>query len=433
MTVATLCRDCGRETASTPPDGACAACGSRRLIGHAELRELAIAHVDCDAFYAAVEKRDDPSLTDKPVVIGAAKRGVVAACCYVARRYGVHSAMPMFKALKACPDAVVIPPDMAKYSRVGREVRDLMRALTPLVEPISIDEAFLDLNGTEALHGANPAKTLAGFARRVEDEIGISVSIGLSYNKYLAKIASDLDKPRGFAVIGQAEAETFLAEKPVGLLWGVGRVTQDRLSQDGILLIGDLRAHDENTLVARYGSIGHRLARFARGEDARSVTPDRAVKSVSSETTFASDIDDLEQLRVKLWRQCEHVARRLRKKKLAGKTVTLKLKSTDFRILTRQRQLGDPTQLARVMFEACEIMLRAEVRPGRRFRLLGVGAGELVSDADADPPDLFNHGAQRAAKIEHVLDELHDRFGEEAPRTGRGLRAKQAAKPPQRG
>jgi len=364
-------------------------------------------------------------LVDKPVIVGGAKRGVVAACCYIARRYGVHSAMPMFKALKACPDATVISPNMDKYSRVGRDVRNLMRELTPLVEPISIDEAFLDLSGTEALHGANPASTLGGFVRRVEEAIGITISIGLSYNKYLAKIASDLEKPRGFTVIGRAEATEFLAGKPVGLLWGVGRVTQDRLSQDGIHLIGDLRAHDEATLVARYGAIGHRLYRFARGEDSRSVTPGRAVKSISSETTFSHDIDDLDQLKATLWRQCERVARRLRKKNLAGKTVTLKLKSSNFQILTRQRQLEDPTQLARVMFDACEIMLRAEVGRGRRYRLLGVGAGQLVADTEADPPDLFNPVAQRAAKLEHVLDDLHDRFGEGALQSGRGLRPKQ--------
>ena len=192
----TLCRDCGRRP---PPDaGTCPACGSARVLCHGELHDLAIAHLDCDAFYAAIEKRDRPELRDVPVIVGGRHRGVVAACCYVSRTYGVHSAMPMFQALRVCPDAVVVRPDMKKYAAVGRQVRAMMLELTPLVEPLSIDEAFMDLSGTETLHSASPAKTLAGLARRVEEELSITVSIGLSYNKFLAKIASDLDKPRGF-------------------------------------------------------------------------------------------------------------------------------------------------------------------------------------------------------------------------------------------
>src|SRR5438477_7592212 len=225
-----FCRECLADT----PDAAarCTACGSPRVARHAELPTLAIAHVDCDAFYATIEKRDEPGLHDKPVIVGGGKRGVVAAACYVARTFGVRSAMPMFQARRLCPAAVVIAPDMEKYVRVGREVRRMMLELTPLVEPLSIDEAFMDLAGTARLHGLDPAKALARFATRVEAAIGITVSIGLSANKFLAKIASDLDKPRGFAVLGRQEARSFLAAKPVTFIWGVGKRMQARLGHD---------------------------------------------------------------------------------------------------------------------------------------------------------------------------------------------------------
>ena len=212
-----FCRDCLSDAADSATR--CAACRSPRLARHPELHSLTIAHVDCDAFYATIEKRDNPDIADKPVVVGGGTRGVVAAACYVARTYGVRSAMPMFEAKRRCPDAIVIKPNMAKYVQVGREVRRAMFALTPLVEPLSIDEAFLDLNGTERLHGKSAAKALAGFATKVERDLGITVSIGLSANKFLAKIASDLDKPRGFAVLGAAEAVSFLASKPVGFIY----------------------------------------------------------------------------------------------------------------------------------------------------------------------------------------------------------------------
>ena len=271
--MSTICRDCTRPLTRDALVSRCPECGSRRLLAHPELDTLAIAHIDCDAFYATIEKRDDPSLTDKPVIVGGGKRGVVSAACYVSRTYGVHSAMPMFKALKACPDAVVIRPDMRKYVAVGREVRALMLETTPLVEPLSIDEAFLDLSGTERLHGASPARTLVRLIRGIEETLGITASVGLSYNKSLAKIASDLDKPRGFAVIGRAEAQSFLEGQPVGLIWGVGKALQRRLTGDGIRTIGQLRALDEGALTARYGAIGKRLAHVCRGKENRQVNP----------------------------------------------------------------------------------------------------------------------------------------------------------------
>ena len=371
----TLCRDCGRRP---PPDAeACPSCGSARIARHEELHGLTIAHLDCDAFYAAIEKRDRPELRDRPVIVGGRHRGVVAACCYIARTYGVRSAMPMFQALKACPDATVIRPDMGKYAAVGREVRAMMQDLTPLVEPLSIDEAFMDLAGTESLHRRSPAATLAALARRVEEELAITVSIGLSYNKFLAKIASDLDKPRGFAVIGRAEARTFLSDKPAGLLWGVGKVLQRRLARDGITTIGELARIGEAELVARYGKVGRRLSSCARGEDDRPVDPDREAKSVSSEITIDRDISEADRLRPILWQLAETVSRRMKKAGISGKGVTLKLKTADFRIITRARRLNGAMQSADEDVP-CRRALAGPRADGRTFRLIGIGVHDLA-------------------------------------------------------
>ena len=416
--VHTLCRDCGGRP---PPDAkACPACASPRLLRHAELRDLAIAHLDCDAFYAAIEKRDRPGLRGLPVIVGGGHRGVVAACCYIARTYGVRSAMPMFQALRRCPDAVVVGPDMKKYTAVGREVRAMMLELTPLVEPLSIDEAFMDLSGTRLLHRASPAETLAGLARRVEEELSITVSIGLSYNKFLAKIASDLDKPCGFAVIGRAEARAFLADKPVGLLWGVGKALQKRLAGDGVVSIGEIARLDEATLVARYGRIGRRLHRCARGEDDRPVDPGREAKSVSSEITLDKDLSAADELGPVLWRLTEAVTRRLKKAGLAGRGVTLKLKTAEFRTVARARRLRAPTRSAEEMFRAVEPLLVREA-DGRAFRLIGIGVHDLVDAEQAAQGDLFGGVTPNEDRIDKALDMVRDRFGEEAIGRGRGF------------
>jgi DNA polymerase-4 len=419
-----LCRDCGATVTVGDSATRCSTCHSPRLISHPELDSLAIAHIDCDAFYASVEKRDDPSLADRPVIVGGGRRGVVAACCYVARQYGVHSAMPMFKARRACPDAVVIRPNMGKYQAVGREVRALMLETTPLVQPLSIDEAFLDLSGTERLHHGSPAATLARLTRRIEAEVGVTASIGLSYNKFLAKIASDLDKPRGFAVIGRAEAVDFLTPQPVSLIWGVGRALQRHLVRDGITTIGQLRSHDEAELVACYGAIGRRLSRFARGEDDRRVTPDSPAKSVSAETTFETDLTAPESLRQRLWPLCEKVATRLKRAGLAGGVVQLKLKTADFRIRTRSRKLAGPTQLAEVLYRAVLPLLEREA-DGTAFRLIGIGAGDLTDGDGADLPDMFNPDLQRWARVERTIDRLRGKLGEDAIVKGRGLKPRQ--------
>ncbi len=414
-----LCRECGVEGDATKPQR-CASCGSPRIIAHPELDRLAIAHIDCDAFYASIEKRDRPDLTDRPVIVGGGKRGVVSAACYVARMYGVRSAMPMFKALEACPEAVVIHPNMSKYSEVGEEVRQRMLAVTPLVEPLSIDEAFLDLTGTEKVNGGSPARTLALLARRIERELRVTVSIGLSYNKFLAKIASDLDKPRGFAVIGRAEARDFLAKRSVGAIWGVGRVMEAQLNADGISTIAQLLDRDERTLVARYGAIGRRLYRFSRGEDDRRVEPDQPTKSISAETTFDSDYSDAGRLKAELWPLCETVARRLKESNLAARSVTLKLKTAKFRIVTRQRKLDAPTQLAATLFRDAEALLDGAL-DGTRFRLIGVGGGELVDGAEADPPDLLNPIREKDRKVEGAIDAVRAKLGKKAIGKGRGM------------
>ena len=424
----TLCRDCGRRPPSDA--GACPACGSSRVLRlrHGELHGLAIAHVDCDAFYAAIEKRDRPELRDVPVIVGGRHRGVVAACCYLARTYGVRSAMPMFKALKACPDAVVVKPDMNKYAAVGREVRAMMLGLTPLVEPLSIDEAFMDLSGTESLHRASPAETLAALARRVEEELSITVSIGLSHNKFLAKIASDLDKPRGFAAIGRAEARAFLADRPVGLLWGVGKALQRRLAGDGIARIGELARIGEAELVARYGRIGRRLFLFSRGEDDRPVDPDREAKSVSSEITLDEDVADLEQLRPILWRLAETVARRMKKAGVAGRGVTLKLKTSEFRTVTRAHRLPGATRSAEEMFRAAEPLLAREA-DGRAFRLIGIGAHDLVEAGQVVQGDLFGDASPDGG-VDKALDAVREKFGDDAIVRGRGFGVKLARQGP---
>ncbi|MBI09637.1 MAG: DNA polymerase IV [Rhodospirillaceae bacterium] len=415
-----LCRECLKAFDGDATKARCPACNSPRIITHPELTTLTIAHIDCDAFYASIEKRDDPALKDVPVIVGGGHRGVVSAACYVARLYGVRSAMPMFMALKACPNAVVIRPNMTKYSAVGDEIRAIMKNYTPMVQPLSIDEAFLDLSGTETLHKGSPARTLAQIVKRIEDEIGVTGSVGLSYNKFLAKVGSDLDKPRGFSVIGRSEAKSFLASQPVKVIWGVGRALGSKLQRDGITMVGHLQNIDKGKLVARYGSIGHRLYNFSRGQDDRSVTPTSAPKSISSETTFADDIFNLETLCKRVWPLCESVAERLKKRSLAGRSVTLKLKRADFQLLTRSRTLSHPTELAEVIYRTAVALLEKEAN-GPAFRLIGVGIADIVDAGDADPPDLLHQEKPREHKVEEVLDAVRAKLGPNAIAKGRRM------------
>ena len=420
-----LCRDCLWSSDVDVPSARCPSCGSPRLRAHPELGTLGIAHVDCDAFYASIEKRDDPSLADKPLIVGGMTRGVVSTCCYIARQYGVRSAMPMFTAQRLCPEAVIIKPKMAKYVAVSRQIRVLMDGLTPLVEPLSIDEAFLDLTGTETLHKAPPALTLARFARTVEREIGVTLSIGLSHNKFLAKTASDLDKPRGYAIIGKAETLSFLAAQPVDLIFGVGKVFAETLRRDGYETVGQLQQAPPEDLMRRYGEMGARLARLSRGEDTRPVSIDGEMKSISSETTFDADLSDFDALSTELLALSERLSERMKAKALTGDTVTLKLKSAGFKLRTRARHLTLPTQLANVIYEN-GLQLLARELDGTAFRLIGIGLSGLSDTEAPDPVDLLEPSIARKAAAERAMDKVRGKFGRDAVIRGKLYRPRSA-------
>jgi len=412
------CRAC--LTSVPPQAAACPACRSRRVLRHGELDALAIAHIDCDAFFAAIEKRDDPSLEDRPVIIGGGRRGVVSTACYVARLHGVRSAMPVFKALKACPDAVVVRPRMALYSTEGRRIRAMMEDFTPLVEPLSIDEAFLDLSGTERLHAASPALTLLRLQKRIYEEVGVTVSVGLSFNKFLAKTASELDKPNGFAVIGRAEAPEFLANMKVSAVFGVGPVFAKKLNADGLSTLRDVLKRPESELAKRYGESGLRLARIARGIDSRAVNPERERKSVSAETTFIDDITDKTALKDQLWPLCVKVADRMKADGVAGRVATLKIKTGAFKTLTRRRTLGQPSQLADTLFRNAAELLDREP-DGVSYRLIGAGYS-VLEPAFGDAGDLLDTGALKRARAERAVDAARARFGDSAVMKGRLLK-----------
>ncbi|MGC6475053.1 MAG: DNA polymerase IV [Parvibaculales bacterium] len=419
-----LCRDCMHLFATAHTR--CPVCKSPRLITHEELTSLSIAHMDCDAFFAAVEKRDNPDLEDKPLIIGGGKRGVVSTCCYIARIYGVSSAMPMFKALELCPQAVIMPPNGEKYQQVGQEIRAMMLDITPLVQPVSIDEAFLDLTGTERLHGEPPAARLARLAKDIKQKIGITVSIGLSHNKFLAKLASDMDKPNGYTIIGRAETSSYLAALPVNKLWGVGKQTQKKLARDGITNCQQLQKMEQADLIKRYGQFGLHLHRLAHGIDSRHITPTRQAKSISAETTFEMDTKDTAFLEKTLWKLCEKVSRRCKAKNLAGETVVLKLKTSDFKSLTRNRKLADPSQMADTLFAQGLDLLKRELsaHPQRAYRLIGIGYAGLTSENRADPYDLADPEKTKRHAAELAMDKVRDKFGSEKIKKGRGLSAK---------
>jgi DNA polymerase-4 len=417
-----FCRDCLTDAQTGE---ACTACGSTRIVAHPELNSLAIAHMDCDAFYAAIEKRDDPSLEHRPLIVGGETRGVVSTACYIARTYGVRSAMPMFQARQLCPQAVVLKPRHAHYSTVARQIRGFMEELTPLVEPLSLDEAYLDLSGTERIHRKSPAKTMAALAARIAREVGITVSVGLSGNKFLAKLASELDKPRGFAVIGMAEARSFLRDKPVAMMRGAGKVMQARLERDGITTIGQLQDAEPRELAHRYGATGLWLHRMANAQDSRAVDPRGEMKTISSETTFDKNLSAYGELEAVLWRQAERVSARAKAQGLGGKTIVLKLKTADFRLRTRSASLDAPTQLADRIFRTAQAALKREA-DGTRFRLLGVGLSGLAPAQTADPASLIDVTSERRAKAERAMDKIRAKFGGEAVKKGRGFKKPRA-------
>jgi DNA polymerase-4 len=414
-----LCRDCMTQFEN---GRRCPSCASPRVVNHAELNTLTVAHMDCDAFYASVEKRDDPSLIDKPVIIGGGRRGVVSTACYVARIRGVRSAMPMFQALKLCPDAVIIKPRMEAYVEASRGIRTMMEEMTPAIEPLSLDEAFMDLGGTTRLHGVPPAVMLARLIKRMRDELGLSGSIGLSHNKFLAKVASDLNKPRGFSVIGKAETNEFLRDKPVKIIWGVGQVTQASFDKVGIRTFADLLRWERTDLVARFGGMGERLWHLARGQDKRRVSAHEPVKSISKETTFNDDTSDPDILDGHIWRLAEQVADRAKAKSLAGKVVTLKLKRANHTSLTRRLTLNGSTQLADAVYRTAKGLFD-QVGDQGPYRLIGCGLSHLV-DADGSElaADLLDPNADKRSAAERATDKIRDRFGSDAIKKGRSLR-----------
>lgn len=414
-----LCRDC---LSQFDAGARCPSCASPRLVSHPELFDLTIAHMDCDAFYASVEKRDDPSLVGKPVIIGGGRRGVVSTACYVARIRGVKSAMPMFQALKLCPDAVIIKPRMSAYVEASKAIRAMMEELTPAIEPLSLDEAFMDLGGTQKLHGVPPAVMLARLVRRMQKELGLTGSIGLSHNKFLAKIASDLEKPRGYSVIGIAQTDAFLRDKPVRMIWGVGQATQASLDKAGIRTFNDLLRWDRQDLSARFGSMGDRLWHLARGQDRRQVSSHAPMKSVSNETTFFDDTNDPDILDGHLWRMAEKVSDRAKAKSLAGRVVTLKLKRSDHSLLSRRVALRDATQLADTVYRTARALFD-QVGDQGPYRLLGCGLSDLCAEDAADlSGDLLDPGAAKRSEAERATDKIRARFGSDAILKGRALR-----------
>jgi DNA polymerase-4 len=413
-----LCRACAAEMHSAR----CEACGEEQPLEHAELAQLSIAHLDCDAFYASIEKRDDPRLQPHPVIVGGGKRGVVSTCCYVARAYGVRSAMPMFKALKLCPQAKVVHGDMRKYVDEGRIIRRMMQELTPQVEPLSIDEAFMDLSGTEALHGGAPAQSLIKLQNRICKERNLTVSIGLSFNKFLAKTASDLDKPRGFSVIGKSEALSFLESRAVSTLPGVGPAGAESLAKHNLRSIGDIRRAGPQRMRELYGDWGAHLFALSMADDPRRVDPHGERKSISSETTFFEDVAEIEALEDILWPLCEKVAARCRAADTAGRTLTLKLKDTRFKIITRRRQLPEPTLLAARIFLHARELLAGDADGQTKYRLIGVGLSDFSDAAVADKGDMLDTQTPKRAAAEAAIAKARDKFGRDAVLTGRGLK-----------
>ena len=416
--IVSVCRECFKTFIIKKEF--CDKCYSVNIISNDEIENLNIAHVDCDAFYASIEKRDNPNYKNNPLIIGGGKRGVVATACYIARTKGVKSAMPMYKALKLCPEAIIIKPNIQKYKKASDKINKLMKEMTPLVEPLSLDEAFLDLSGTTRLHKKIPAVLLAELSKKIIEEVGISVSIGLSYNKFLAKICSDIDKPRGFSIINKEEAPNYLQDKPVELLWGVGKTLKHKLNNDGIKTIGQIKEMKLNEVISKYGAIGSHIFKLSNAEDNRVIKPFRKVKSISHETTFEKDTNDQDFLKKTLWSLCEKVSNRSKNKGLGGNTINLKIKTKDFKLISRSITIDEPTQIAEIIFQAAKLLLLREINTNK-FRLLGVGLSNLKEAEICDLYDLINIDSNRDKKIEFAMDSIRDRFGTNLIKKGRSI------------
>ncbi len=431
-----VCRNCqlaghyglfGKQDSLAVPY--CPSCASPRVVLHAELFSLTMAHIDCDAFYCSVEKRDNPDLQDKPVIVGGGERGVVAAACYVARQYGIRSAMPTWQARKACAGLIIIKPRMAHYQQISKQIREMMLSLTPLVQPLSIDEAFLDLSGTEKVHRKTAAEALVAFQARVRAEIGVSVSVGLAPNKSMAKIASDQDKPDGFYVIGQAESQSWLNDKPVKILFGLGQVASKKLNAAGLLTCGDIVACSPAKLKGLIGRDARRVKQLACGIDPRHVETSRDTKSISSETTFAKNIEALPDLLSIAEGLVLTVSRRLKDSELQATHLHVKLKRPNHQVLSRSARLDKPSQMAHRLFEVASCLIEKETAPQKFWRLLGIGVSVARAEPNADnlfaerEAELFEEQRdaheERKDRLEEAIDHVHAKLGTEAVKTGR--------------
>ncbi len=392
-----------------------------------------ILHVDMDAFFAAVEQRDHPEYRGKPVIVGADPkqgkgRGVVSTCSYEARKFGIHSAMPIIQAWKRCPDGIYVPPNGKLYSQVSKEIQAIFFEFTDLVEPLSIDEAFLDVTGSIGLF-----KSGVEIARKIKQRIlesqQLTASVGVAPNKFLSKIASDLEKPDGLVVVEEGKEKEFLAPLEISRLWGAGKKTVERLNGLGIHTIGDLQNLPEEVLKKKFGKMGRHFYLISRGIDDRNVVPDHGVKSVSNEMTFFEDVLDPEIIRRTLLRLAEKVAYRLRLQKLSGKTIHLKLRYEGFETHTRNRTIGNYTSNTQTIFNTVTQLFEESYQPGRRVRLLGVGVSQFGTEAGRQL-SLFDAGEEKTDPLDELEDIVRNKFGKNAITRAGGLTNNPRNKPP---
>ena len=394
-----------------------------------------IIHADMDAFYASVEQHDQPELRGKPVLVGGSPRarGVVAAASYESRVYGCRSAMPMRTAVRLCPHAEIVRPRFSRYREVSEQIMDIFRNVSPLVEPLSLDEAFIDIS-QRVESGETPAEVARWIKRRVREETGLTISCGAGTSKSIAKIASDRDKPDGLTIVPPGAEEAFLAPLPISELWGIGPKTAQRLREAGVESVGDLAQRPLPWLIDRFGARGEWFHELARGIDPREVSTTRETKSISSETTFAEDLGDYDKLAETARGQARDVSRRLRRAELRARTVQIKLRLSDFTTFTRQRTLAGASDDVDEITSAALALLREQCRPSRRFRLIGVGVSNLEAAQDsvaqlslfdaatrpaATPPESAERRARQAA-LRSAVDDLQTRFGAEVVHLGAG-------------
>lgn len=380
-----------------------------------------IIHVDMDAFYASVEIRERPELAARPVIVGGRpeSRGVVAAANYIARRYGVHSAMPVGAAVRLCPDAVILPPRHSLYAEVSRQIHDIFQRYTPQVEPLALDEAFLDVTASEKLFGAAPVIALA-IKQAILDELHLVASVGVGPNKYIAKLASDINKPDGFVVVAEEEVQGFLTPLPISRLWGVGKVAARTFEKLGIQTVGQLRHYSPALLRQHFGSSGEQFLRLAKGIDERPVVSEQEAKSISNETTFAVDISDPAVVKEWLHALTEQVGWRLRAHGLKGRTVQIKVRFADFTTLTRAQSLSDVTDITAEIWQVVQHLFTTRLpRPLPPLRLVGIGVSNF-GEEEGRQEDLFaSSSLHTQRKLDSLLDEIHSRFGKFAVSRGK--------------